>query len=75
MTEAELRGFRMACACLMTWGSQIERNGISLGGPQTMVPQSRMMAHAGRMVRSCAEALELTIGQGQRVAVDLSPRL
>ena len=66
MTSDELRGFNLALACLMRWGSQIERNGISLGGPDNMVPRSQMMAHGGRMVRWCAEALAITEGKRQR---------
>ena len=59
----------------MRWGALIEQQGISLGGPQTMVPQSRVMAHGGRMVRACAEALELTIGRNLRVGVLITPDL
>lgn len=75
MTEDELRGFRVACACLMRWGATIERQGVSLGGPQTMVPMSKVMAHGGRMVRGCAEAPDLFIGRnlGFRVAIDAAP--
>lgn len=63
MTSDELRGFNMALACLMRWGSQIERNGISLGGAEDLIPRSQMMRHSGKMVRSCAEALALTMGK------------
>jgi hypothetical protein len=63
MNADQLIGFNMALACLMRWGSQIERNGISLGGPQDPIPRSQMMRHSGKMVRSCAEALALTIGR------------
>lgn len=75
MTEDEARGFRMACECLITWGLRIEAQGVSLGGPQTMVPMTQVMAHGGKMVRGCAEALRLTIGSGQRVAVNIIPDL
>jgi len=63
MNADQLLGFNMALACLMRWGSQIERNGVSLGGPQDMIPRSQMMRHGGKMVRSCAEALALTMGK------------
>lgn len=63
MTPEEQRGFRMACACFVTWGRQIERNGFRLGGDPAPVPHHKMMQHAGRMVRSVGEALDLTIGQ------------
>jgi hypothetical protein len=63
MTAEERRGFRMACACFVTWGRMIEHNGFRLGGPETPVPQNRVMQHAGRMVRTCGEALELTLGR------------
>lgn len=71
----QLQGFNMACACLMKWGAMIEQQGISLGGPVDPVPRSMLMAHGGRMVRNCAEAMALTIGRGAAVAVDLSPRI
>jgi hypothetical protein len=63
MTDEEKRGFRMACACLVSWGRQIERNGFRLGGPDDPIPQSRVMQHSGRMLRHCAEALDLTLGR------------
>jgi hypothetical protein len=63
MTAEERRGFQMACACFVTWGRQIELNGFRLGGETTPVPGHKVMQHAGRMVRFCAEALDRTIGQ------------
>jgi hypothetical protein len=69
MNSDELRGFNMACAYLMRWGSQIERNGISLGGDTATVPRRDLMRHGGRMVRSCAEALALTLGNPARPAL------
>jgi hypothetical protein len=72
MTPDELRGFNLALACLMRWGSQIERNGISLGGDdKDLVPRNHMMRHGGKMVRHCAEALALT--EGKRQLRDLNP--
>lgn len=62
MTEAEKRGFRMACACLETWGLQIQQAGISLGGDAEPIPRHKLMQMSGRMVSNCARALELTLG-------------
>ncbi len=75
LTPDELAGFNLACACLMRWGRMIETQGVSLGGPADMVPRNQMMAHGGRQVRSCAEALALTMGKDFMVAVDIAPRL
>ena len=74
LSAEELAGFNLACACLARWGRQIETEGISLGGPADLVPRNQMMAHGGRQVRGCAEALALTIGKNFRVAVDTAPR-
>ncbi len=64
MTDEERRGFLHACACMERWGRQISGAGVSLGGPaEPLVPRSRMMAHGGRMVTSCAQALALTLGR------------
>lgn len=73
MNADELRGFNLALACLMRWGSQIERNGVSLGGPADLVPRNQMMRHGGRMVRHCAEALALTEGQRQLFPAQSKP--
>lgn len=64
LTEDEIRGFRMACACMAEWARQIERNGFRLGGPaEPMLPRHQVMRHSGRMARNLAEALALTIEQ------------
>lgn len=64
MSEAERRGFLYACSALELWGRQISGAGVSLGGPaEPQIPRSRMMAHSGRMVTGCAQALALTLGQ------------
>lgn len=64
MSPAQREGFLMACACLERWGRQISGAGITLGGPaEPLIPRSRMMAHSGRMVTGCAQALALTLGQ------------
>lgn len=65
MNADELRGFNLALACMMRWGSQIERNGVSLGGSEDLIPRSQVMRHSGKMVRHCAEALALTEGKRQ----------
>lgn len=63
MTEAEKTGFRMACACFATWGAQIERAGISLGGGDLQISGGRLMQLRGRFMKDCARALELTLGR------------
>jgi hypothetical protein len=68
MNADELRGFNIACACMVRWGRQIERNGISLGGDTDTVPRRDMMRHGGKMVRGCAEAMALTLGNPDRSA-------
>lgn len=69
LTEDEIRGFRMACACMIEWARQIERNGFRLGGPaEPMLPRHQVMRHSGRMARNLAETLALTIGQMDPVA-------
>ena len=73
LNEDELRGFRIACDCLETWGHQIKRQGVSLGGTPRMVPVTRMMEHGGHMVAACAKALGQTLGSHQRVAVNIEP--
>lgn len=68
MTVAEIRGFRLACACMVQWGQEIEGNGISLGGPaEPMMPRHKLMQHTGRMIRYVAETLDLTVGQPNSV--------
>lgn len=62
LTEDEMRGFRMACACFARWGAQIEMAGISLGGDAEPIPRNKVMQLNGRMVKNCARALELTLG-------------
>lgn len=62
MTDAEKRGFRIACGCMATWGRQIEGSSFRLGGQVRDVPQHEVMRRTGRLVRSCAEALGRTLG-------------
>lgn len=61
LTPAEKRGFQRACEMMALWGEQIIHNGISLGGDGDPIPRGQVMAHAGRTLRTTAEALELTI--------------
>lgn len=67
MTAAEQRGFRMACACFVTWGRMIEVQGFRLGGEPKDVPRVRLMQHSGRMIVGVAEALDLTLGRAPTV--------
>lgn len=65
LTEAELRGFRIACACMVTWGTQLVGAAISTGGrPQTIKPVHLQEAKA-RFLVDVATALDRTIGQGR----------
>jgi len=62
LTPDERAGFRMACACLATWGTQSAATSIRLGGARAEgdpVDQERL----GRQIARMAEALDLTIGQ------------
>lgn len=65
LTADELRGFNMACACMITWGTQIARSGVAL--PPVEVQPVRLMADRGRFLVNVAEALHLTIGGGNRL--------
>lgn len=65
MTEAELRGFRMACACMVTWGTQLAAAAISTGGQPQAVPLVRLQEHRARFLVDVATALDMTIGQGR----------
>lgn len=73
LNQDQLHGFLLACDCFASFGREIEAQGISLGGPQTMVPMTRVMAHGGRMVRNVADLMRLTIGSNIRLAIDASP--
>jgi hypothetical protein len=73
LNHDQLHGFLLACDCFASFGREIEAQGISLGGPQTMVPMTRVMAHGGRMVRNVADLMRLTIGSNIRLAIDASP--
>lgn len=66
MTEDERRGFNWACEALQVWGHQIVKNGFRTGGATAPVPLHEAMAHGGRMVTACAEALQLTLGGAGR---------
>jgi hypothetical protein len=64
MTPDERRGFRIACACMASWGRQVEHAGLRIGGPPLEpVPQHKVQAHVGRMLRAMAESLDVTLGQ------------
>lgn len=51
MTAEQLYGFRVACACMSTWGRQ-----LASGGGQ--------MAPHGRFMDAAARTLDITLGQG-----------
>jgi hypothetical protein len=64
MTAEERRGFRMACACMASWGRQLEHSGLRIGGPELEpVPQHNVQVHVARMLRAVAESLDTTLGQ------------
>lgn len=64
MTADERRGFRMACACFASWGAQVGRESIKLGGPLPAPPPIYQMQQLGRQITFMAEALDRTLGQG-----------
>lgn len=64
MTEDELRGFRMACACMVTWGSRIAAQGFALGTNPEPITQARLMQANGQFLVNCARAMDITLGQG-----------
>lgn len=64
MTDDERRGFNWALGAMMLWGKRIEREGLPLGGVEgEVVPITQFMAHSGRMVTACAEALHIEHGR------------
>jgi hypothetical protein len=63
MTAEEQRGFRMACACMVTWGGQIAAQGFALGTSPEPITQVRLMQANGQFLANCARALDLTVGQ------------
>jgi len=72
MTPDERRGFRMALGCLATWGHQIERESVRLGGTPHPVDPVHLMQVKGQFLRHCAEALDLTLGRAPRAAPSVS---
>lgn len=75
MTDDERRGFRMACACMVTWGTQLAGAAISTGGQPQAIRPVRLQEEKARFVVDLATALDITIGQGRdrRPAVSLTP--
>lgn len=65
LTEDELRGFRMACACMVTWGTQLVGASIATGGAPQPVPLVRLQEARARFLVDCATALDMTIGKGR----------
>lgn len=63
LTVQEMRGFRIALGCLVTWGSQIAAHSISLGGPVLSENPMHAQERLGRQIVFMAEALDLTIGR------------
>ena len=61
LSDAELHGFNMACACMITWGRQLADNAITLGGPNGNIP----LQGDGTIIATMAMALHRTIGQGR----------
>ena len=62
MTPDELRGFRIACACMETWGRQIEAHGVTPEAWDVPVPFGEMIRHGGATLKGCARALERSLG-------------
>lgn len=52
MTREELHGFRIACACMATWGQQLANS----------LPE---VSREGRFLHAAALALDKNLGQGQ----------
>jgi hypothetical protein len=63
LTPEERAGFRMALACLGTWGNQIAATSIRLGGPAIGGPPPAERERMGRQIAAMAEALDRTIGR------------
>lgn len=68
LTPEQLEGFRVACACMMTWGRQVADSAATLGGQVEHLPPVARMQDRGRFVYDCARALYITIGHGQMPA-------
>jgi hypothetical protein len=51
MTAEQLHGFRIACACMATWGRQLHGGGGAMAGH-------------GRFMAACAHTLDTQLGQG-----------
>jgi hypothetical protein len=62
LTPDEARGFRMACACLATWGWQLAAEPSVAGSAAQDDVRSRFRKH-GRVVAAMAAALDRQIGQ------------
>lgn len=69
LSPDELRGFNIACGCIIRWGQQIAHNGARLGGTDP-VHHINLMRDRGLFAANLAEALHLTLGQGR----SLSPK-
>ena len=62
MTPDEARGFRMACACLATWGMQLAAEPTLPGSAEVDQVRARFRKH-GRVVAAMASALDRQLGQ------------
>jgi hypothetical protein len=60
LTEAERRGFRMACACMQTWGVQLVATSLRPGRDGALPAQNSV----GRQLAYMAEALDLQAAKG-----------
>lgn len=63
LTDAERAGFRMACAAMATWGTQLAATSIRLGGTRCTAEHPAHQERLGRQMAWMAEALALTIGR------------
>lgn len=63
LTAAERDGFRMACACFATWGTQLAATSIRLGGRPQGARSPADQERLGRQMAWMAEALSITIGR------------
>jgi hypothetical protein len=67
LTDEERRGFRMACACLATWGYRLAAEPSLGGSPDADEVRARFRKH-GRVAAAMASALDRMIGQPRPVA-------
>lgn len=76
LSPAELRGFLMACQCISAFGRVMSsRAGISLAGPQRMIPESQLMRVAGQRISDTGEMLALAMAGRPRTDIPhLAPK-